>query len=117
MSPSRTLSTPYHNAPRWLRGRHCSLCCYERFQFAVQYRIDISDLNAGAVVFDHLVWMENVRADLASPFYFGRGTCRETARLGERSGFPHLEQFAAQHLECFFFIGDLASLRGDVHAQ
>jgi hypothetical protein len=41
----------------------------EHVDVAVHHGLDIARLRAGAVIFHHLVWLKNVRANLAAPGY------------------------------------------------
>src|SRR3954471_12443865 len=62
-------STPSSATARSLNsGAALEVGVDEGVEVTVQYLVHVGGLLAGTVVLDHLVWVENVGADLGSPF-------------------------------------------------
>jgi hypothetical protein len=60
------LQTSNHNLSLFLR--HHQIGLNKPTQFAIHYRLHVAHLMICTVVFDHLVGMEYIRADLGAPF-------------------------------------------------
>ena len=64
----------------WLQSL---FCINERLYIPLQHLIDIPLLMLGAMIFHELIWMQDVRADLTSPFDLSawpRQTCHAIPR-------------------------------------
>jgi hypothetical protein len=62
--PARTWHRKSGQALLLFASSHAKVGAYERLQVAVDHAIHISNFELGAVIFDHPVRLQNVRANL-----------------------------------------------------
>jgi hypothetical protein len=94
----------YHSA--LFVGQPPELSFDKGIDFAVHDGLDIAGLNPGSMIFDHLVRLENIGADLVAPSYVALFSVL-TIQLGSFSILFDLVDFGFEHVQSHLAISTL----------